>query len=60
MVCMLLCWEPMGLGLAAQTFNGKFMSVGLRIPIMCLYGRSEVSKAHRREELVFIVDNRER
>jgi len=60
MVCMLLCWEPIGQGLAAQTFNGKFMSVGLGIPIMCLYGVLEVSKAYRTEELVFTVDNRER
>ena len=41
----------MGQGLAALMFDGKFMSVGLRIPIMCLYGRSEVSKAYRREQL---------
>ena len=50
----------MGQGLAAQMFNGKFTSVGLRIPIMRLSDRSEVTKAYRREELVFTVDNRER
>jgi len=50
----------MGQGLAAQILESKFMSVGLWIPIMCLYGGSEVSKAYRREELVFTVDNRER
>jgi hypothetical protein len=50
----------MGQGLAAQMFNGIFMSVGLRIPIMCLYGGSEASKAYRRIELVFTVVNRER
>jgi hypothetical protein len=57
---MLLCQELTEQGLAAQMFNGKFMSVGLRIPIMRLYGGSKVSKAYRREELVFTVDNRER
>ena len=33
----------MGQGLAAETFSGKCMSAGLRIPIMCLRGGSEGS-----------------
>jgi hypothetical protein len=47
-VCMLVCqlwtvsnytpWYPTGQGVAGQTLNGKFMSAGLRIPIMCLHG----------------------
>jgi hypothetical protein len=29
--------EPMGQGLLAQMFDGKLMSAGIWIPIMCLY-----------------------
>ena len=40
-------WEPTGRGSVAQTFNGKLISAGLRIPIMCLYVDPKGSTAQK-------------
>jgi len=41
--CQLIPWEPTERDLTALTFDGNFMSAGLLILIMHIYGRSEGS-----------------